>query len=118
MKMLALVSTCGKCAAPIRKTFSALAYEKGVVLVTCDGCGVKHLVADHLGWTADHSTVGSKPHVDLSTLYGDRLQRGTLSPSSIADDGQIDVALSEGLVDGLTREEARELFVKATRRKH
>ena len=55
-KMLALVSTCGKCQAPIRKAFSKIAYERGVVLVTCGGCGVRHLVADHLGWMADHST--------------------------------------------------------------
>ena len=26
------------------------AYEKGVVLIKCDGCSNTHLIADHLGW--------------------------------------------------------------------
>ncbi len=47
---MVLVSSCGKCQTPIRKSFSRLAYEKGVVLIKCDGCGVRHLIADHIGW--------------------------------------------------------------------
>lgn len=26
------------------------AYEKGVVIIKCDGCNSMHLIADHLGW--------------------------------------------------------------------
>jgi ribosomal protein L35AE/L33A len=29
---------------------SKKAYETGVVIIQCDGCESKHLIADHLGW--------------------------------------------------------------------
>lgn len=87
---LLLVTTCGKCNAPIRKTFSRIAYEKGVVLIKCDGksaeeverfflfhfwlqgCGVRHLIADHIGWFS---------HVqghDLEDYYPGKVKRGKL----------------------------------------
>jgi hypothetical protein len=120
--MLALVTSCGKCSAPIRKAFSARAYEEGVVLITCGGCGVRHLVADHLGWMGDQpgGDAVARSRVDLSTLYGDRLQRGTLEPAVRADGSigaEVRRALDEGLVEGLSAEEAQELFHKATHRK-
>jgi len=49
-KLMAIVFTCTKCDTRSGKTFSKQAYEKGVVIVTCGGCGGRHLVADHLGW--------------------------------------------------------------------
>lgn len=118
---MALVTACGKCQAPIRKAFSKIAYERGVVLITCGGCGVRHLVADHLGWMADHSTrAGAAPsHVDLSTMYGERLKRGSLEPS-MRQDGQIGVALDgdlKDLVEGLTDEELQQLYQRATHKK-
>jgi len=36
---------------------SKQAYERGVVIIKCDGCQAKHLMADHLGW---FDTVGGK----------------------------------------------------------
>ncbi|KAJ3175461.1 hypothetical protein HK101_010649 [Irineochytrium annulatum] len=29
---------------------SKQAYQRGVVIIKCEGCGSKHLIADHLGW--------------------------------------------------------------------
>lgn len=126
--MMALVSTCGKCQTPIRKTFSRLAYEKGVVLVTCPGCRVRHLVADHLGWLADHSTrAGAAPsRVDLASQYGARLVRASLAPQ-LRPDGSVAPAVQleqrnhehehEQLFEGLTQEELLSLYAKATRQK-
>ncbi|KAI8621384.1 DNL zinc finger-domain-containing protein, partial [Chytriomyces sp. MP71] len=41
---------CNKCDHRTHKFMSKQAYETGVVIITCDGCQAKHLIADHLGW--------------------------------------------------------------------
>ena len=35
---------------------SKKSYEKGVVLIRCDGCDNLHLIADNLGWFRDSKT--------------------------------------------------------------
>lgn len=70
---LLLISRCGQCQAEIRKSFSKASYEKGVVLVRCDGCGVRHLIADHLGWFSH-----VKGH-QLEDYYPGKVKRGNLA---------------------------------------
>jgi hypothetical protein len=42
--------TCKKCNTTQSKQMSKKAYTTGVVIIQCDGCKNKHLIADHLGW--------------------------------------------------------------------
>lgn len=37
------------------RTFSKQSYQKGVVLLRCEGCDNLHLIADNLGWFEDKS---------------------------------------------------------------
>merc|ERR1719235_1145809 len=46
----AIVFTCNKCGHRSSKSFSKHAYHKGVVLVECESCKVRHLIADNLDW--------------------------------------------------------------------
>ena len=42
--------TCNCCSHRQFKQMSKVAYSKGVVIIICDGCNVKHLISDNLGW--------------------------------------------------------------------
>ncbi|KND01112.1 uncharacterized protein SPPG_04202 [Spizellomyces punctatus DAOM BR117] len=44
------VYTCKVCSTRQHKSMSKHAYEKGVVIIRCEGCASLHLFADHLGW--------------------------------------------------------------------
>ena len=45
---------CNVCGNRVVKRFSKKAYDEGVVIVKCDGCGNQHLVSDKLGWFGDN----------------------------------------------------------------
>jgi protein import protein ZIM17 len=47
---LAAVFTCNVCDLRSAKGFSRVAFERGVVIVTCEGCESMHVLADRLGW--------------------------------------------------------------------
>ncbi|OAD52074.1 DNL-type zinc finger protein [Eufriesea mexicana] len=49
-KKLKVMFTCKKCNYRNGKVISQLAYEKGVVIIRCNGCKNNHLIADNLGW--------------------------------------------------------------------
>lgn len=47
---LKLMFTCKVCNHRNGKIISKVAYEKGLVIVRCDGCKNNHLISDNLGW--------------------------------------------------------------------
>jgi predicted PolB exonuclease-like 3'-5' exonuclease len=48
-----LIFTCKKCNSRNVAHISKLSYQQGVVIVRCQGCSVKHLIADNLKWFSD-----------------------------------------------------------------
>lgn len=70
---LKLAFTCTKCQTRTSKLISKLAYDKGVVIVRCDGCNNNHLIADNLGW---FSEINSKINIEkLMALKGETVRK-------------------------------------------
>ena len=47
------------------RTFTKSSYEKGVVLLRCEGCNSLHLIADNLGWFEDDGVYkGSNTNIE------------------------------------------------------
>ena len=56
-KDLYMMFTGAKCETRAARGFSRQAFENGVVIVTCPGCQVKHVIADRMGWFGEPGSV-------------------------------------------------------------
>lgn len=61
--------SCTICNERVAKTFSKHAYEKGVVIIRCDGCSNLHLIADNLGFTG----YAEKNFQDIAAARGETI---------------------------------------------
>ncbi|XP_050459386.1 DNL-type zinc finger protein-like [Cataglyphis hispanica] len=86
---LKLIFTCKRCSTRNTRLISKLAYNKGVVIVRCNGCKNNHLIADNLGWFPEITT---RTNIEkIMALKGETVRR-------IADD-------KEGYFEAVTNEE-------------
>lgn len=70
-----IMFTCKICNFRNSKFITKLAYYKGVVIIICDGCENKHLIADNLNWFTDMN--GKKNIEDIMAEKGEVVQKIT-----------------------------------------
>ncbi|KAF9274511.1 hypothetical protein BGZ68_000579 [Mortierella alpina] len=73
--------TCTVCNHRSHKTMSKHAYQHGVVIMQCDHCKNRHLIADHLGWFK----TGGVTVEDLVKERGETVQKLTKSYQLVKD---------------------------------
>lgn len=75
---------CNVCKNRTTKLMSKMAYEKGLVIIVCDSCKSKHLIADRLGWfnTSSSGNSGEPGSTDIEKIMqgkGEKVTRGKLN---------------------------------------
>lgn len=73
--------TCKKCNTRNSYIISKNAYEKGVVIVECQGCKSNHLIADNMKFFRDEKTNIE----DILREKGEIVQKGTINQSQLED---------------------------------
>ncbi|KAF9096705.1 hypothetical protein BGX29_003610 [Mortierella sp. GBA35] len=73
--------TCTVCNHRSHKTMSKHAYDHGVVIMQCDHCKNRHLIADHLGWFKNRGVTVE----DLVKERGETVQKLTRSYQLVKD---------------------------------
>lgn len=87
---IAFTCTAGDCGHRQSHTFTKRAYTKGIVIVTCESCKNRHLIADHLGWFENLTDEGKHVTIEkLAAAQGQTVQRidtGGVLELSVSED--------------------------------
>lgn len=91
---LQIIFTCKKCDTKNDKIISKIAYQKGVVIIRCDGCQNNHLIADNLGWFKE---LGKNINIEkILAEKGETVQRIQYHTDGLSVIAQEEVCIKQG----------------------